>query len=202
MHKYTDVKIGPARLPECTVIATLYRRALPDSFLSDMGVGFLSILFATMITHDTSVICVAKHNNKVIGYVCGTVHTDDFYRYFYTHNSARLLWIVITKILHPRTLYKILENIVYPKKKNADLPDAEFLSIAVDPHYQGNNIGELLFTSFNRYMKKLGVHHYKIIVGSKLTQAQKYYSRMGCKMFGKIEVHKNELSYIYTYTIK
>jgi len=198
---HTNVNIKPAQRNECHALAVIYCKALPKSFLGTLGVPFLSLLFTALIEDKNCVVLSAKINKIIIGFVCGAKNIDEFYSHFYRKNILKLIFILFSKIINPYNFSKILENFLYPNKYNNQLPKAEFLSIALDPKFQGRNIGQKLFGQFNIYMKRLGVEHYKIIVGSSLIQANEYYIKMGCDKVGEIKVHKNELSFIYTYTL-
>lgn len=197
----SNIQIVKAQKNDCADMATIYVRALPDSFLGQLGPKFIRLLFRAMIDFGMAVALVAKENGKVVGYVCGVKNINQFYKHFYQKYYLKVVGILFRQIVNPHTLSKILENFLYPQK-NDRLVKAELLSIAIEPNYQGKNIGGKLFNGFNSEMEKIGVKKYKIVVGGNLDNANRFYNKMGCLRVGEIEVHENEPSNLYIHQIK
>jgi ribosomal protein S18 acetylase RimI-like enzyme len=185
-------------------VARLHKRYISSGFLSSLGERFLEILYNYISRSEESFCIVAKHNGKVIGFISGTENVSKLYKGFIKENFLNAIVVLLPSLFNPLKLLKILETLFYPKKKKIveQLPDAELLSIVVDENFQGKNVAFLLFNELIKEFKKRNIYTFKIIVGSKLKKAIKFYEKMGCEKVGEIEVHKGEISFVYIYHIE
>ena len=106
-------------------------------------------------------------------------------------------------MLRPRRILSILEILRYSRGKDqqADLPEAELLSMAVSSAYRGQQVAERLYRRLVDHFKASGVPAFKITVGEALAPAHRFYQRMGAAPAAKVEVHDGESSTIYLHRI-
>jgi GNAT superfamily N-acetyltransferase len=71
------------------------------------------------------------------------------------------------------------------------------VSIAVDKEYRGTGVAYDLFLAFEEEVRKQGHNCFKIMVGSRLMEAQKFYSKHGATLHSKIKTHGKSESYLY-----
>ena len=119
----------------------------------------------------------------------------------FIRNIFRASLCLIPKILRPGIFKKIFETLLYPVKKDSDLPKAELLSIVVDETYRGKGISQRLFNKLTEEFKKDGIEKFKVVVGSNLLPACRFYEKMGGILHLEIEVHKGEKSRVYVWEI-
>lgn len=81
------------------------------------------------------------------------------------------------------------------------MPEAELLSIVVDEAYRGKGISPRLFNKLIEEFKKVGIEKFKVVVGSNLLPACRFYEKMGGVFHSEIEVHKGERSRVYVWEI-
>jgi len=180
-------------------IARLHKIYINKGFLSVLGVSFLKELYEYISTSKESFCVVAEESNKILGFVSLTENVSKLYKNFIKKNFSKIIIILFPKILNARILKKIYETLKYPSEKLPDLPDAELLSIVVDPDYQGKNISKLLFEALIYECGKRNIKSFKVVVGDSLTRAKSFYIKAGGKKAAEIEIHKGEKSLIYVW---
>lgn len=81
------------------------------------------------------------------------------------------------------------------------MPKAELLSIVVEEAYRGEGISQRLFNKLVEEFEKYDIDRFKVVVGSNLLPACKFYEKMGGIFHSEIEVHKGEKSRVYVWRI-
>jgi len=173
-------------------------------FLSQLGDKFLAALYRTIVAADDALLLVAVDEKEtVLGFISGCIETSALYKYFVKEHGARVMVTILTKIVNPSTLKRLLETATYPLREQrlpTYLPKAELLSIAIAEGYRGRGIGKMLFNVFAGSFKEKGVNSFKIVVGAELTEAPKFYGKVGCELVADTEIHQGEKSRIYVYS--
>ena len=67
----------------------------------------------------------------------------------------------------------------------------------VNPTFQGGGHAENLFNALCFHFREKGASSFKIIVGSNLVRAHKFYTKMGSIPVKEIQVHKGAHSVVY-----
>ncbi len=185
-------------------VVRVHRTELNQGFLSSLGDGALSVLFQHAATSRYSVLLVAKRpeNAQVIGFLLGTTDTGGFYKDFLRHRALKALVVVGPKLFSLKRIFKVVETLFYPSRKSVqDLPPAELLDIAVTKGAQGTGLGRLLFQEFCGILRERGIPRFRVTTGEALTQAHRFYERLGAKRVSTIEVHKGQKTFVYIYEI-
>ncbi|WP_297888154.1 GNAT family N-acetyltransferase [Sulfurihydrogenibium sp.] len=192
------------KLEDIKNVAQLHKLYISSGFISSLGNKFLVTLYDYISKSDNSFCIVAKYNENIIGFISGTQSISELYKGFFKEKFLEASFTLFPQIFKPKNFFKLIETILYPKKKSIipSVPDAELLSIVVDKNFQGKGISSLLFNTLVEEFKKRKIYSFKIVVGSNLTKAIRFYEKMGCKKIAEIEIHKGEKSYIYVYNIK
>lgn len=183
------------------VISELHYQYISSGFLSSLGISLLRLLYQSMITSKHSFCFVAEEDGRVVGFVSGTTDVGEFYKEFFKKNFLKASLILLPKALNPQMIRKVLETLLYPVKKEQDLPNAELLSIVVDKNYQGKDNSQKLFEGLVEEFKKRNVKQFKVVVGANLLPACKFYEKMGGVLQKVIEVHKGDKSRVYVWNI-
>jgi len=119
------------------------------------------------------------------------------------HYPMHLTSALLPSILQPKRLFRMLEIIRYSRGQSLPpcLPDAELLSIAVDPNYRGRQVAERLYHRLEDYFRENGIQAFRIVVGESLTPAHRFYLRMGALPTANMEVHRGENSTVYVHPL-
>jgi ribosomal protein S18 acetylase RimI-like enzyme len=192
-----------AELKHSQEIASLHYRTLTGSFLAKLGIGFLKSLYTFLIKKE--VVIVSVEGEVVNGFVSFSSNSAGMMKRFLVTCPVcvfKLLGILLTS---PLLLKRFIETYNAPFKSKITqssagkvmLPDAELLSISVDPDCQQSGIGSQLLTALEEELVKRGINKYKVIAGVSLDGANKFYNRNGFTMVSQVMIHGNELSNIY-----
>ncbi|HEC93008.1 MAG TPA: GNAT family N-acetyltransferase [Candidatus Atribacteria bacterium] len=71
--------------------------------------------------------------------------------------------------------------------------------MAVKENYQRKGIAKQLFETLVSEFHTKGIKQFRIVVGSSLFKAKKFYQKMGCVKIAEFELHKGEKSEIYVF---
>ena len=98
-------------------------------------------------------------------------------------------------------LKRIVETLFYPSKLDTTLPDAELLSVVVDPSAQGTGVAAALLGALVEEFRQRGCATFKVLVGANLERANAYYLKHGFTKAGTTLSH-GVPSIIYTMETK
>ncbi len=194
------MNIRLANKEEARQIALIHQQEIGKGFLSSLPLSFLERFYEALIRFDGGICVVAEEGGKVIGFITGTISLNAFYKYFLSKYFLRAGIYLLPRLLNFRTVRRIIENLLYPKKSSA-LPSAELLVAAVRKESQGGGLGGQILQMFIAEMKRLGVKEFKLVVGEELKQAIRFYEKNGFEFATNITVHGKEPSRVYIYKI-
>lgn len=168
-----DITIDYLRPDDLAEIAILYEKSFSNHFLGHMGRRFLKLFCAQFVNSSTNFGYVAKCNDKLVGFLLGTINRAPFHQ-FYRQNFLVLAMIVIKRYLTDSFVRKQMTKrfgyvltalktlLPFTKKEsnvnqsNAFAP-ARLLAIGVDSNYRGTEIASKLTDQFCREMKSKGL---------------------------------------------
>ncbi|OOG37785.1 MULTISPECIES: GNAT family N-acetyltransferase [unclassified Rhodanobacter] len=180
-------------------VAALHVANIDQGFLSLLGVRFVSLMYQAIDEGEESVLLVIERDDRVIGFVAGGSGMRPIYRRMLRH-APRVMLALLPSLFSLRRVRRMLEILRYSHRndRSVHLPRAELLSIAVDPAYRGQQHAETLYRKLTEIFSRQGIDEFKIIVGTALAPAHRFYRRMGALPIAEIEVHQNEASTIYS----
>lgn len=176
-------------------IARIHKQEIVGGFLSSLPLSFLEKVYICIIENDFCV--VAKERGEVLGFIAGTIDIKKLYKYFFRKYFFVSLIMLLPKILN---IKKIFETLFYPKKES-NLPEAELLTIAIKKEFKGQGVAGKILEIFILEMRKRNIKEFKVLVGSELNNAIKFYEKSGFKFMKETSVHNNEKSLIYIYDL-
>ncbi len=191
-----------AAVSDAKQIARLHYSAIKTGFLSRLGVGFLSALYKYLIKNE--IVIVDREGNKVRGFVSCSLNADRVIRRFIL-NPEGVFRFVIALLSRPSLLVSSIETLLIPAKHGSgkkdnnatELPKVELLSISVDPDYQKGGTGTMLLAELEKQLRKNKVEKYRVVAGSNLEGANRFYQKNGFELVTTIKVHGNEISNVY-----
>ncbi len=170
-------------------VAELHAAAINQGFLSELGPGFLTLLYEAIDQRPVSVLIVEVEGTSVRGFVSGGTGLGPVYRNLLKRLPALVfyLWPVMFSF---RKLKRIVEVLLHTRKAVSDqLPNAELYSIAVSPEFRGAGVAERLYNNLRDEFAERGIGEFKIMVGDALAPAQAFYRKIGAVPRASIEVH-------------
>jgi glycosyltransferase involved in cell wall biosynthesis/ribosomal protein S18 acetylase RimI-like enzyme len=194
------VVIRPAAAADATAMARLHTDGMPDAFLPTLGQRFLTRLYRASAADRDAVALVAEGVEGVIGFAVGVTSVGAFYRRFARGHGPAAALAAAPRIVRPRVARSLLETVRYPGQAstgNGRLPDAELLSIAVDPAWRTGGTGRALADGVLAGLADRGVGELKVVVGAANQGANRFYSKVGFKEVGDITVHQGTPSKVW-----
>lgn len=191
-----------AAVTDAKQIAQLHYSTINTGFLSRLGVGFLSALYRYLIKNE--IVIVDRETNRVRGFVSCSVNADRAIRRFIL-NPEGVFRLVIALISRPTLLVSSIETLLIPAKHRSgqkdksdiELPKVELLSISVDPEYQKDGTGTMLLAELEKQLRENGIKKYKVVAGSSLEGANRFYQKNGFELVTTIKIHGSEISNVY-----
>ena len=184
-------------------IALLHKNTITTGFLSKLGIDFLESLYLFLINND--LVFVNIEESEITGYISFSYNSTKIMRWFIFKSPDGLLKLLRQIIRSPFIIKEILETCAAPFKMkvlkysqaNQILPNAELLSMSVDPNCQRSGIGCKLLLELEEQLKQHRIMAYKVVAGASLKSANRFYIRNGFILYSQVKIHGNELSNIY-----
>jgi N-acetylglutamate synthase-like GNAT family acetyltransferase len=164
----------------------------------------LTTLYRYFITHE--LVYVYLEDAQVKGFISASLSTNKVMRRFITSSPTGLLHILIAVIRRPSLLKSIYETysstrtvsrLSSTSTPTAALPTVELLSIVVASTTRQGGIGTRLLTAPESDFKGRGIEHYKVVAGSKLIGANRFYIKNGFEKVARVKIHGEEESNVY-----
>jgi len=191
------MKCTKALEQESLQIAKLHKEFIPTGFLSQQSLNFLNVLYLFLIRHE--IVYVIKEDDKVVGFIAATLHTEGLFKSFLKNNIGLLMKFSLSNLFSLTFFKKAVETLMAPQKiaiDNLDNTVPELLSIVVDKYYAGRGYGKKMLVCLEEEFKTSHENVYKVIVGANL-EANSFYRNNGFNKEKEIELHKGDLSYVY-----
>jgi ribosomal protein S18 acetylase RimI-like enzyme len=179
-------------------LALIHSSCIDLGFLSSLGHGFLSLLYEAIDADDNSHLILEKKEGSVIGFVAGGRGMKSIY-WKLLIRLPRLLVALFPALLNPRKLSKIIELLCFAKKQKpvSSSPEAELFSIAVIDSARGSGLAQKLYNALGERFFRDGESAFCMVVGENLSQAHRFYNKMGAVPFAQVSVHKGQSSTLY-----
>lgn len=191
------------RLERWRAVAELHAASIDRGFLSSLGVPFLTQLYRAIDESPESVLLVRELDGKVAGFVAGSIGMAPVRRAL-LRRPWSLLAALAPALVRPRMLVGLLEVVRATARASGrkDLPQAELLSLAVDPDHRRQGLAESLYRELLGAFAAMGARRFRIVVGDSLLPAQRFYSRMGAGPVAHAEIHRGQRSTILVHDLQ
>jgi ribosomal protein S18 acetylase RimI-like enzyme len=190
-----------AEKEDVSQIVEIHREEIKSGFLSSLNGDILARIYLSAIESKNNFCIVAEENKEIIGFIAGTINIDKFYSNFIKKYFFSAVFALLPQIFNFRKLKKIIEVLIYPAKERHS-PEAELLAVAVKKYFRGQGIAQQMLDKFISEMKNKRINDFKVVVGEKLLPAIKFYEKSGFKFLRNINIHKNDNSRVYVYSIR
>ena len=159
-------------------IARIHQSALPETFLSSLGLTFLTEMYSSLANDPKSIIFVAEEKGNIVGFVSGILDGDSFIKRIMLISPIRLsIQASLQIIKKPSIIKKIFQTLHYGNLCFIKGASTELLAIAVTPEFQRDGIGSFLFNALLEELKSKNIKKLKVLVGQELISAQNFYKK-------------------------
>ena len=178
-------------------VAALHIQCISTSFISSMGIDFVTSLYEAIVRSKSSFGVVAVRNEKVLGFVAFTTNLNKLYRSIVWRKGLKFALLLAGNMWSRKRIKKIFETLFYPTRiKKMNLPSAELLSMAIAPEERRKGLAGQLIEKGLRLYRKTGVDKVKVLIGADNKAGSKLYLKFGFELVGQI-VNHGVLSNIY-----
>jgi glycosyltransferase involved in cell wall biosynthesis/ribosomal protein S18 acetylase RimI-like enzyme len=190
------VRIRRARPADAAAIARIHGEALPDAFLPTLGHPFLRRLYVALADDPAATVLVAADGEGIVGFAAGVSSVRGFYRRFLIRHGAAAAVAAAPRALRPEVWRRMRETAAYPGQ-SASLPQAELLSIAVEPSRRAEGIGRELALGVIDGLARASVPEMKVVVSEENEVANRFYAALGFRRAARIHVHADAASNVW-----
>jgi GNAT superfamily N-acetyltransferase len=128
-------------------VAEIHIEGQPGTFLTRLGLGFLTKLYEAMAGSPWAFGSVVMDGDMVAGVGVLAFDTSQFFGEVKRRHWYRLVWPVMRQVIrHPSLLGEILQTLRYPVKLSAPPGEAEFLFLGLRRAYMRRGIAPHLVT--------------------------------------------------------
>jgi L-amino acid N-acyltransferase YncA len=185
-----DIKITTLLPEHAEQVAKLHISGITKGFISSLGMDFVTALYCAIAESRYSVCLVAVQDNKVLGFAAFTTNLHDLYRSLIFKRGLRFFLMLFRRMLSLGTVKKIFETLFYPARiKKMNLPQAEFLSMAIADEARGKGLATKLVRRGFEECAKLGVKELKIFAAVDIQAINNMYKKLGFQLAGQMENH-------------
>jgi ribosomal protein S18 acetylase RimI-like enzyme len=193
-----SVSIRKASAADSGAIAALHLAQIPWGLLSGMGPGFVETFYRTLLDSPSGFAFIAERDGRPVGYCTAVVHWRRFYRTFVLRNWSLAARIVFKKIVGGG-LRRLFETSRYAAA--GALPEAELLSIALDPEARGAGAADGLVRAVLEEFSQRGVERVRVTTAVDNVAAAGVYERSGFTLLHRAEIHQGESASVYVITL-
>ncbi len=173
-----SVDIQPLEPHQAAAVARIHQLSQEGTFLTSLGHAFLTLLYKEMSLSRQCLAFVALLDDEVIGFITGTLSTGEMFKEIALKRPFQLTWLVFKRALtRPSVLWQAAQTFAYPGQANHTLPEAELLSLAVDPRWRNRHIGGRLIVHLHQMVQRAGVSQITVTVDAANEGALRFYRR-------------------------
>ncbi len=186
-------------------VAELHAMALPEGFLSTLGLRFLGDLYQLIQSSPCANVWVAElEDGRCIGFLSGTANVKACYSHVIRRGWARLAISALMQVRRLEVLRRIWETVMYPNHSSSsgspDRSDAivpgELLSIAVSAEARGLGVGRKLVGALDVEMNRWEYRHshYRVVTDAADAKSNTFYQSLGFIYAHDFMHHGNKMS--------
>lgn len=188
----------PMTVAHASQVAAIHLQSIHHGVLCALGPQFMARLYEGIAAHPQSSVWVAVRSGRVLGFCAYTRNVSAMYRDVILSNFWTLARFALPQGLRWRVIRQALDVLCYPFRRTVkSMPQAEVLSIALDPAAQGGGVGSRLLQAAMEQARLDGEPLLRVMVGSDLETARHFYERLGFEHVGDLTQHGDTLC-VYT----
>jgi ribosomal protein S18 acetylase RimI-like enzyme len=181
---------------DAAAVAALHSQELAEGFLVTLGTPFLVRLYTRIARYRGSFLLVMGETDDIEGFIAVAERTGDLYREFLVRDGLRAGLAALPAIGRaPRHVWETLrygtrgDDGTPGAEASAPLPDAEILSVAVDPAARGHGAGRALVAAATAELGRRGISSVRVVTAADNGPALRTYEAAGFTRRATTQVH-------------
>lgn len=178
------------RSDEACAVARYHAEGIPTGVLAELGVGFMTDLYRAIAASPHGFVYVVLDDaDAVRGFICGTTRLGTVMRGVMLRKGWKFAGYMLRHLFSGRIIRRAFEAVFYPSKMEKGLPEAELLSVVVDPDFRGSGAGGALMDALMNEFRRRSVREVKVMVRADFGRANAYYLKHGFRLAATIRTH-------------
>ena len=173
------MNIEPLSPRHAAEAASLHLEGQPGTFLSELGLRFLTVLYGEIARTPAAFGFVAQENGRAVGVAMATESTSDLFRHLLWRRPLRLVWAALPRLIqHLGLLLRAVRTLAYPSQ-DAGLFEPELLFIGVRSELRSQGLGRQLLLALCQDGGRRDLPGLKVMVEAANPVANAFYQSCG-----------------------
>jgi len=194
------VAVRWARPEDVPAIASMHSEGIRSAFIPALGERFMRLLYQDFLEDPGSVMVVADHDGRVVGFANGVLSMSAFYRRFLRRRGLRAFWVALPRLVRPRVIRKVMETLRYPSQVEG-LPEAEWVALVVDRGYRNRRLPDAMARFILGGLAGLGAREVKATMAGDNRPVHKFVHRLGFHKVMEVTLHDGRVSDVYVISV-
>ncbi len=144
-------------------VVRVHMASFPGFFLTFLGKGFLRQLYRGFAEHDKSGLIIAENETGIAGFLAYSNNVSEFYKHLIKKHLIRFAFYSLRGFIRsPRSLFRLVRALTYPKSTRRNEEYIELSSIGVHPASSGSGIGSRLIDELKAMAKGTDAAYIKL----------------------------------------
>lgn len=183
-------RVVPFENRHVVCVAQMHIEGIDTGFLSSLGPKFVRELYAAIAVSPHAFGYVVEDSGRVLGFIVCATHVGRVYRTVLLRRGWRLAMPLVRFAASPRVIRKVFQTLLYPvRKRSAELPHAEILSVVVAAEARRRGMGVMLMQAALDGFRQRKCRAVRVAVGAANEPANRYYLGAGFRLAETCENH-------------
>ncbi|MHC4418312.1 MAG: GNAT family N-acetyltransferase [Planctomycetota bacterium] len=180
----------PLTIEHARDVAALHIQGINTGFISSLGIDFVTALYEAIAKSTSAFGYAVEDNDHVLGFVAFTTNLNRLYKSIIAKKGWRFALLLAGKMFSLQRIKRIFQTLFYPSRtKKMDLPEAELLSIAIDPEKYHKGLATELVQKSLEHCREIGLDRVKVLVSAGNEPANRLYQKCGFRLVRQIDSH-------------
>jgi len=182
---------------EIKEVVWIHKSAFKGFFLTELGDGFLSLYYKSVLNHKDGILLGCFDKYKLIGFCSGSLNCSGFNTKIIKENLLDFCLIGLKLLFtRPKALLRLRRNLEKEDSNHDDGNYAELASIGVDLNFQGKGVGGMLLNAIENYCREKGCRILTLTTDyNENDEVVKFYQRNGYKIWYDFVTYPNRRMY-------
>lgn len=192
-----DIKVKPVPLDEITDVVKVHQSAFENFFLTQLGAGFLSQYYKSIVKSNDGILIGAYLENKLIGFGAICFKSAGFNSRLIKNNLSGFVPIGLKLLFFkPTALYRLFMNLTKKGNTSDEGDYAELLSIAVKNDIQNSGAGKAIINYLEAILRNKNICRLSLTTDTHENEnTLNFYKKCGFEVLYQFETYPKRTMY-------